>query len=363
MFIYGEIISDPKNLIIPFSFIYNSRVMSGENQTQASIHSVLGTLERVGRGLAGAVKYAHGRAVERPKLMNLEVTKLCNAGCDFCDYWQIKHEIRLEDYTPILKRIKPFMVTITGGEPMLRKDLTNIIGQIKRSSVYTYSAMITKGDLLTVEKAEEFFDAGLHQIFISLDFLSDRHDESRAVPGLWKHLSTLIPQIAGLKKGNVGLNTIIMEDNLDQVLDFAYQAKEWGVKVSYSSYSFMKTNNDSHFIDENSGKVERVINKLLDFKKKHKGVVGSTNYYLKKIPEYFTNSGVSDCMAGINMITVTPSGHIKRCSEMPVIAHGTEYYPGIFDKTKCTSCWYSCRGETEAPLNVERIFECIDLGG
>lgn len=320
----------------------------------------LGPIERFREGLNGTLKFLYINGTGRPKLLNLEITKLCNARCDFCDYWETKHEIRLSDYRPIIKRINPLVISITGGEPMVRRDLPNIVKQIKECSIFIFNTMVTKGDLLTVEKAEELFGAGLNQISISLDFLGEKHDSYRGIPGLWKHLSNLIPQL-GKISSNIVLNTIIMEDNLDQIIDIAHQAKEWGVKISYSSYSVMKTNNNSHFIKENIEKVKKVVDELIELRRKWKGVIVSTEYYLKEIPGYFGNEGVPECLAGLNMITVTPSGHMKRCSEMPIIAHGSEYYPGIFDKTKCTACWYSCRGETQAPLTFRRALECLGI--
>lgn len=311
----------------------------------------------VRRKLLGGAKYFYVRYTGRPKLVNLEVTKLCNAGCDFCDYWQTQHEVRLTDYTPVIKRINPLIVTITGGEPMIRKDLTNIVRQVKGCSSYIYAAMITKGDLLTVDKAAELFEAGLDQISLSLDFLSEKHDESRGIPGLWAHLSGLIPRLAAIKGANIGINTIIMDDNLDQVLDFAHQARAWGVQVSFSSYSVMKTNNSEHFVSESVERVCDTVEGLIEFKRANPGVIATSDYYLRKVPGYFETGNVSDCQAGRNMLTVTPSGHIKRCSEMPVIAHGTEFEPGIFNQTSCTSCWYNCRGETEAPLTFSTALD------
>lgn len=320
----------------------------------------LGPVERFREGLNGTLKFLYINATGRPKLLNLEITKFCNARCDFCDYWETKHEVRLSDYRPIIKRINPLVISITGGEPMVRRDLPNIVKQIKECSIFIFTTMVTKGDLLTVEKAEELFEAGLNQISISLDFLGEKHDSYRGIPGLWKHLSNLIPQL-GKISSNIVLNTIIMEDNLNQVVDIAHQAKEWGVKVSYSSYSVMKTNNTSHFIGENVEKVEKVVDELIELRRKWKGVIVSTEYYLKEIPGYFENGEVPKCLAGLNMITVTPSGHMKRCSEMPVVAHGSEYHPGIFDKTKCTACWYSCRGETQGPFTFKRALECLGI--
>jgi hypothetical protein len=153
-----------------------------------------------------------------------------------------------------------------------------------------------------------------------------------------------------------------MEDNLDQIIDIARCAKEWGSGISFSSYSVMKTNNTAHFVKQQQlEKIRKLVEELIEFRRKWKGVILSTEYYLKEIPAYFEKGGVPDCFAGINHIQVTPSGHLKRCSEMPVTAHYTEYHPTIYDKTKCTACWYSCRGETQSPANFRRALEYLGV--
>jgi len=35
---------------------------------------------------------------------------------------------------------------------------------------------------------------------------------------------------------------------------------------------------------------------------------------------------------------------------MPAVCHYTDYEPNYFTKTKCTTCWFGCRGETQAPV-------------
>jgi MoaA/NifB/PqqE/SkfB family radical SAM enzyme len=317
----------------------------------------------VKQGVNGALKYLYTKATGRPKLVNLEITKLCNAKCDFCDYWQTRHETRLSDYRPVIKKINPLVVVITGGEPMLRKDLPDIVRQVKECSIFIFTSMVTKGDLLTLEKAEELFAAGIDQIAVSLDFPGEKHDSYRGIPGLWNHLSNLLPELSRrFSKKSIVLNTIIMEDNLDQIIDIAHKAKEWGVSISFSSYSVMKTNNSSHFIKQQKlEKIREVVNNLIELRRKWKGVIVSTEYYLREVPEYFERGGVPDCLAGINMIQVTPSGHLKRCSEMPVTAHYSDYSPDLYGKTKCEACWYSCRGETQTPINIRRGLEYMGI--
>jgi len=308
-------------------------------------------------------KFLYNKATKRPKLVNLEITKLCNATCDFCDYWQTKHEERITDYRPVIKKINPLVTVITGGEPMLRKDLPDIVRQIKECSMFIFVSMVTKGDLLTVEKAGELFDAGMDQIAVSLDFPGKTHDTYRGVPGLWDHLSELMPKLAKeYPHKTFVLNTIIMEDNLDQVVEIAKKAREWGVRISFSSYSVMKTNNESHFIrEEQLKRVKDLVKELIELRRKWKGTILSTEYYLNEIPAYFERGGVPDCLAGVSHLQVTPSGHLKRCSEMPVVAHYDEYSTDLFGKTECTACWYSCRGETQSPANVRRALEYMGV--
>ena len=311
----------------------------------------------------GTAKYIYTKATNRPKLVNLEITKLCNAKCDFCDYWQTRHEERLTDYRPVIKKINPLVTVITGGEPMLRKDLPDIVRQIKECSNFIFTSMVTKGDLLSVEKARELFDAGMNQIAVSLDFPGKKHDDYRGVPGLWNQISSLMPELAkAFPDKSFVLNTIIMEDNLDQIEEIANYAREWGVNISFSSYSVMKTNNESHFIPkEEIDRVRNLVNRLIELRRKWKGTILSTEYYLSEIPAYFERGGVPDCLAGISHIQVTPSGHIKRCSEMPVVAHYEEYSSDLFDKTECTACWYSCRGETQSPATFKRALEYMGI--
>jgi len=309
------------------------------------------------------LKHFYTKFTGRPMLVNLEITKLCNAKCDFCDYWQTRHEERITDYRPVIRKINPLVTVITGGEPMIRKDLPDIVRQIKECSIFIFTSMVTKGDLLTVDKAGELFDAGIDQIAISLDFPGEQHDVYRGLPGLWKHLSNLLPELGKtFPNKSIVLNTIIMEDNLYQIVDIANLAREWGINISFSSYSVMKTNNDDHFIKEKElNRVKDLVDELIVLRRQWKGTILSTEYYLKEIPNYFKRGGVPDCLAGLSHIQVTPSGHIKRCSEMPVTVHYSEYHPKLYDKTECTSCWYSCRGETQSPANIRRGLEYLGV--
>ncbi|HLG18943.1 MAG TPA: radical SAM protein [Bdellovibrionota bacterium] len=305
-------------------------------------------------------KYLRNVAQKRPISVNLEITKRCNATCDFCDYWKTTKENVIDDYGPVLKPIDPMMVNITGGEPLLRTNLPEIIRGIKRAVPISYVAMITNGSLMTIEKAKELKKAGLNQISFSVDSLDEQHDKSRGIPGLWKHLESLIPQVAKLGFDSIGFNWIIMEENFSQTLLAAEKAREWGVRISYTSYCDLKNMNDTHYLsEENLSRFPGVINQILQFKRQYKNV-RSSDYFLSLMPRYYGHDQIDGCPAGLRWVQITPEGWYKPCSELPPVVFWKDYdHRKSFQQQECTLCWYGCRGEAQTPVDLKRIREFL----
>jgi MoaA/NifB/PqqE/SkfB family radical SAM enzyme len=308
--------------------------------------------------LYGTPKFFLMKLGRRPFAVHLEVTKNCGLHCNFCDYWRTGKETRLEDYVAVLKKLDPLTLVITGGEPMIRKDLPQLIARIKAEIKFIYVSMITSGYLLTVEKGIALWNAGLDHFSISLDFLGEEHDRNRGRPGLFAHIADVAPKLVAVGVDNLVFNSVIMEDNLDHIVPIVRQAKAWGAKVGFSTYNARKNGNLTHHVTPRSlAKLEGVIAELLRLKRELRNVTNS-DYYLKKIPEYFrSDTGIAGCVAGRKLIQVTPDGYLKRCADKEVLGHWTEFKPGTVTPTDCTDCWYACRGETEAPLGLRRIIE------
>ena len=305
------------------------------------------------------LKYIWTKFKRRPIFLNLEVTKRCNARCKHCDYWKGPHEPELKDYIPVIQKINPLIISFTGGEPMVRKDIFDLIQNIKEKGGLLYLSLVTNGALLNLEKAERLSKAGIDQLSISLDFLDERHDQNRGIKGLFAHLSNLIPNLSHIGFDNVALNTVIMESNLDQITQIAEQAWRWGVKVSYSSYCEMKNNNRSLSVhSENLDKLKKIVAKLIQYKSSLGNITNST-YYLERIPAYFERGEINGCLAGQRWLQVTPDGYLKPCSELPPIGY-FEDFPLPRQKVSCQNCWYSCRGEAQAPLSLKRLAEIIE---
>src|SRR6202163_455213 len=134
-----------------------------------------------------AVKYAYLTVTQRPVLVNFEVTMRCNARCGFCDYWKTDPSAKaseIKSFADAARFFSPMVFTFTGGEPTLRSDLYVLVARDRSAVRFKYMTLRTHGGMLSPERARALWKAGINQFNISLDFLDDRHDRARRIPGL-----------------------------------------------------------------------------------------------------------------------------------------------------------------------------------
>jgi MoaA/NifB/PqqE/SkfB family radical SAM enzyme len=302
-------------------------------------------------------KYAYLTAVRKPILVHFEVTLRCNARCGFCDYWKTEKSAReseLQSFTDAARFFNPMMITYTGGEPTLRRDLEDIVSAVSKAVHVKLSSLLTHGGMLTVDRAKSLWDAGIDQFNISLDYLDDRHDRARGIPGLTAKILDLVPQMRSSGIDSVRFNTVIKQSNLDQILPIAERARELGCGVNFSSYSDSKNGNREGLIqDEQIKELADVTARLLEFKKRHRGVISNSDYYLETIPLHVRGEMKEPCRSGLRTIHVSPTGHVKRCPDFPVDFHWSEFRK--YEPVDCNACYYACRGEAQAPLRLSRI--------
>jgi MoaA/NifB/PqqE/SkfB family radical SAM enzyme len=312
------------------------------------------TLALAGR-LAG-----HALRGQRLRLLTVEVTKRCNARCEFCDYWREPPGPELEDYAPIVRRFAPLVVTFSGGEPLVRRDFAEVVRKVRAADPAVYLSMVTNGALLTLERARELRAAGIDQLSISLDYPDERHDRARGIPGLAARVRGLLGPLAGAGFDAVSLNAVVKNDNLEHIPAIMDLAREAGVHVGFSAYCTIKKagRDDLLVAGGNRGRLRETVRLIKEAKRRHR-ITRSSDYYLDRLEEYFAGAGIAGCEAGIRFAQVTPAGRIKPCSELPEVCDWRDYDPRAARPVSCTSCWYSCRGEAQAPVTWRRVRELI----
>jgi MoaA/NifB/PqqE/SkfB family radical SAM enzyme len=304
-----------------------------------------------------AVKYAYLTVTKRPVLVHFEVTMRCNAHCGFCDYWKTDpgaKSTELNSFADAARYFNPMVITFTGGEPTLRRDLEDIISAVNNAVRVKYMNLITHAGMLSAERARSIWKAGINQFNISLDYLDARHDDARGIPGLSAKIMRTIPRMREVGISGIRFNTVIKRDNLDQLLPIVARAEELGCGVNFSCYTDGKNGNAEGTIHrEQARQLDDVIRQLLEFKSRKRGVITNSDYYLREIPRYVRGEITEPCRSGMRTIHVSPTGYVKRCPDFPTDFHWTEFRK--YEPIACNDCYYACRGEAQAPLQMSRI--------
>jgi cyclic pyranopterin phosphate synthase len=176
--------------------------------------------------------------------LRLSVTDRCNLRCSYCmpepDYvWlpreDILHFEEIETLVDIFTALGVDKVRLTGGEPLLRRNVPDLVRRLAARPAIRDLAMTTNGVLLARE-AEALRDAGLHRLTVSLDTLRadrfrnlTRFDElDRVLDGI----RTAAPLFPGLKLDTVVINGT----NDDEMVELIEFARPLGAEVRFIEY-------------------------------------------------------------------------------------------------------------------------------
>jgi cyclic pyranopterin phosphate synthase len=176
--------------------------------------------------------------------LRLSVTDRCNLRCQYCmpeqDYvWLPRQDIlqfeEIDRIVDVFLDLGVRKVRLTGGEPLLRKDVARLVEQLARKTRVDDLAMTTNGVLLAAQAAT-LKQSGLHRLTISLDTLQRdrfvqlaRYDElDRVLAGI----DTAAPLFPGFK-----IDTVVIRGvNDDELVPMVEFAKARGAEVRFIEY-------------------------------------------------------------------------------------------------------------------------------
>ncbi len=161
----------------------------------------------------------------------LEVTSRCNARCEHCgsrcgDAISTE-EISVEDWKRTLYDIsthyrpQDIWLNVTGGEPLMRKDLFEIMDYA--SQLGYHWGMTTNGMLITDEVLEKMNSTHMETVSVSLDGLKETHERFRKVPGCYERIIENIKKLQTVPSIKiVQVTTVVNKRNLHE-LESLYQ--------------------------------------------------------------------------------------------------------------------------------------------
>lgn len=168
-----------------------------------------------------------------------EVTVECNEHCRHCGSncgeFHNENPMKIEEYKKLLDEIKEdfdisnLQLCITGGEPLLYKDLWELTAYAKKLGFRW--GMTSNGVLITKEVAHKLAECGMGTISISVDGLEETHDWFRQVPGSFQKT---MDGIRNLLEENafrhVQITTVVHHRNYNELEEMYHLFSETGVR-------------------------------------------------------------------------------------------------------------------------------------
>lgn len=275
----------------------------------------------------------------------IELTERCNLSCIHChasDRVGTTNELTTDEVFHLLDglaRIPEFrMVAFTGGEPLLRSDLFDILVYAKNLGFST--TLASNGTLITPEIAQQLSDAGLSILAISLDATDSKvHDRIRGKIGSFQKA---LSGIAAAKDAGLVLhiNATIAEYNKEELSDLITYADSLsaailiiyqlipvgrGEKIASSALKKEENRQMIESIAQGQGNVSVVMEP-----------VGGPQYWADLLNRRGIKGGVllslaeslfHGCCAGRGFIYIKPNGDVMPCPFLPIICGNVREKP------------------------------------
>ncbi|HEY6041141.1 MAG TPA: radical SAM protein, partial [Anaerolineae bacterium] len=313
------------------------------------------------------------------------VTWRCNLRCFMCDVWKkTDHDDMTPDEAKQIFRQLPHLDTLrlTGGEPFIRRDFTELTSAILEVSDPTVLHVTTAG--IMYERILEFVQAvGSKKLHIkfSIDAVGDRHDEIRGYRGVYNKAMRTLRKLVELRDKYgfyVGVNQTITDRNWDHIEPLREEMAKLGVAIHYAiatdHYTLYRMNttkeNDrpnmksvsmSEFTPEQLQYIFDQLDRRDGIKDIPEWIV--QRYYLHGLKNRLVK-GVEEpkpqCVELFDHMRLMPNGDVMTCVYYPVVVgnlraqslkdvwYGDAIKPQRRVVQKCPGCWAGCEAKPNA---------------
>lgn len=272
----------------------------------------------------------------RPIEASINVTDNCNVKCITCSMWRQKSvdELTTAEIHSILAQLKSLGISylvLTGGEPLLRRDLSSIVRKAKELK-FDRIQIITNASLLTRQRAEDLLESGVTTIHISLNGSKDAHDMTRGVKGSYERCFAALRSLVELRDSNykhleIKVVSIVMPTILGEIPHLLDICRDLKVELTLSpldthSYLFRSATQDMDGLDQE--KLDEAIMQLHQVLRAHPEVISETHTSLEYVRRYFIDPRRGDipCYLGYLAIYIGAHGEVySGCNVLPPIGN------------------------------------------
>jgi cyclic pyranopterin phosphate synthase len=196
----------------------------------------------VNKHVAPSIDDTFGRPL---RSLRISVTDRCNLRCQYCmpeeEYAWLPRETLLSfeeinTLTDLFTEVGIDKVRLTGGEPLLRKDLAALIRMLAKNRRVKDIALTTNGILLA-EQAQSLYDAGLHRVTVSLDTLRPERFRALTRRDSFERVLEGIDAVVKVAFPSVKLDTVAIRGfNDDELADLIEYGARMDAEVRFIEY-------------------------------------------------------------------------------------------------------------------------------
>ncbi len=263
-----------------------------------------------------------------PSLISWNLTKRCNLRCPHCyieagakaEGARIEDELTTDECLATIDDMKALgteMLILTGGEPLLRKDIFDIASYASSQGMWV--VMGTNGVLINEPVAQKMVECGVKGVGISIDSTNPEvHNTFRGGPDAWEHSVRALRTCRdyGLE---VLVQTTVMEMNYDEIpamLEFARDQGAW----SFNLYFLIQTGRGQQMNDLSAARTEEMLTFLANEQDRYRPMLVRAKCapHFKRVAFEAGLGGIESggCMAGTEYLRITPEGDVTPCPYM-----------------------------------------------
>ncbi|HOJ68606.1 MAG TPA: radical SAM protein [Candidatus Hydrogenedentes bacterium] len=302
----------------------------------------------------------------------------CNLRCVMCGVCDREShrevpELTAAEWLGVLdsaKRLGTMLVSISGGEPMLRRDLEEIIAGAAERGMRVH--MCSNGLLMTPKRVRALADAGLRAVSISIDHLEPEGHEALRGRGTWartlKGVQTLREHAPEIR---VSINTLITRENYEILPEMLTFARELGVHQvkfmpvhAHMLHKGMPPGSEERlfFRPEDLPALEKAMARLREACARS-GMLTTSPGFLKKVARVYEGPIPHSCFAGYAVAAVTATGDVSACLDKAGVFNvrnaplhemwrSRAFHEARREVRACsTPCWDTTNAELSLKLN------------
>jgi len=311
--------------------------------------------------------------------LNFGITSRCNLRCKTCNIWKtpskrFNKELTIKEIKKTFKNLPSNFswLTISGGEPFLRKDFANII-KIAKQELPSLSiiSINTNGTLKKeiISSLKQIIKIKIPNIYLtfSIDGPKEIHDNIRGIKGsfekTWGNYIEVKRLFASNSNIKISIETTISNYNINYLhIFFKKLLKEHNliVTIAHEAYQYQNQNHPKLLSPSHIPELKRIvklISKNLNLLKPDELL---QFLYLNKIKDYLAdrNKKITPCVASSFSFAMNPFGDVTPCFMWGKILGNVRDYDYEFNQivklsknkeikssiknNKCPNCWTPC---------------------